>query len=78
MFPTGILFFQRVQDAEWKQMIPLCEEASFSAGDVIVSASNGPTDKVYLVKTGEVVLVDSDALPGSALPGENKEVPRTP
>ena len=36
---------QRVQDAEWKLILPQCEEASYSAGEVIVAASNGPSNR---------------------------------
>ena len=61
---------QRVQEAEWKQLLPEFEQSSYNVGDVIVAASNGPSNKVYLVKTGEVALVAADAaLPGTALPG---------
>ncbi|GAX83981.1 hypothetical protein CEUSTIGMA_g11406.t1 [Chlamydomonas eustigma] len=56
---------QRVVDTEWKQLIPQWQESSYNGGEVIVAASNGPSDRIYLIKTGEVVLVAADmALPG--------------
>jgi hypothetical protein len=57
---------QGVKEAEWKLILAQCQEKTFNGGDVIVAASNGPSNKIFLIKTGEVVMVAADM----ALPGE--------
>jgi cGMP-dependent protein kinase len=50
--------------------VVLSEEVKHNAGDVIAVANGPVTNKIFLVKSGEVVLVPADV----PLPGEE---PRT-
>ncbi len=49
-------------------ILQVSEETSYAAGDVIAAANSSVTNRIFLVKSGEVVLVPGDmALPGAWL-----------
>ncbi|KAJ9511311.1 hypothetical protein QJQ45_029755, partial [Haematococcus lacustris] len=47
-------------DTELKAVLQSAEEVHYNAGDVVVAANGPITNKVFLVKSGEVVLVPAD------------------
>lgn len=49
-------------------MTQAAEETNYESGDVIAAANGPVTNKVFLVKSGEVVLVPGDV----PLPGEGQ------
>jgi len=56
---------QSIPDTDMRAILQLSEEKTYNAGDVVAAANSAVTNKVFLVKSGEVVLVAADmALPG--------------
>lgn len=68
-----------LSEVEIKQVLQSAEEATFAAGDVIAAANGPVTNKVFLVKSGEVVLVPADVpLPGESAPRGMTGMERAP
>lgn len=57
-------FLSVLNDAEMKQLLGTAEELYFEAGSVVAVANSSTTNKIFLVKTGELLAVAADlALP---------------
>lgn len=54
-----------LSDVDLRNVVGSAEEVTYNAGEVIAAANSSITNKIFLVKTGEVVLVPADVpLPG--------------
>ncbi len=58
----------------WTLLAQLSEEVRFNPGDVVAVANGPVTNRVFLVKSGELVLVPADV----PLPGARRRTERAP
>ncbi|GLC48322.1 hypothetical protein PLESTB_000083500 [Pleodorina starrii] len=57
-------FLASMTEPEFKELLKMCELTSYNPGEVIAVANSSVTNKIFLVKSGEVMVVAADlALP---------------
>ncbi|PNW86201.1 hypothetical protein CHLRE_02g076900v5 [Chlamydomonas reinhardtii] len=57
-------FLANMTDPEFKELLKACEQTDYNPGEVIAVANSSVTNKIFLVKSGEVMVVAADlALP---------------
>ncbi|GIL52865.1 hypothetical protein Vafri_8639 [Volvox africanus] len=57
-------FLATMTEPEFKELLKMCELTSYNPGEVIAVANSSVTNKIFLVKSGEVMVVAADlALP---------------
>ncbi|KAG2485663.1 hypothetical protein HYH03_015635 [Edaphochlamys debaryana] len=60
-------FLANMTEPEFKELLKACEIMSHNAGEVVAVANSSVTNKIFLVKSGEVMVVPADlALPEGA------------